>query len=143
MKNKGLMRKIGAGLVGATALITANCASINPNMRELNKYYANIDRVKKELDIKNDALLERNLRNGYYSTRYGGMDLRTIAGIIAGTIKVRKTENGYKGEGTFSQYLQQDFLDKVCEIADTDDNKIVTDREARDALLKAYKIATN
>ena len=141
MKN-GLIRRIGAGLVGATALITANCASLNPGMRELEVQYREMDRVKRVLNVKNDLSLDRNLRNGYYATLSGGMDLRTIAGIMSGTIKVRKTEDGYKGEGIFSQYLQQEALDRACETADTNYDNIVTNKEARDSLLDTYRTAT-
>ena len=143
MKNKkNLLRKLGEIVVGATALITANCASFNQNTREFEEQYRYMEKVKKELNIKDDAFLDRNLRNGYFATFSGGMDLRTTAGIMAGTIKIKKTENGYKGDGMFSQYLQQDTLDKVCEIADKDRNKAITNEEARNVLLDAYRTST-
>lgn len=140
---KNLLTRVGKGVLalGIGTASLSGCATIKGNI-EFEMYQRELEKAKKELGINNIALLDRNLRNSYYASIWGGNDLRLAAGIAAGTIKVQKTENGYKGEGTFSQYSQQEILDQACELADRDRNKIITNKEAQDLLLAAYKTAT-
>lgn len=85
----------------------------------------------------------KSLHNGYTaSSTSAEMDLRVIAGIASGTIKVKKIDNGYSAEGNFSQAMYPDVFNTACEIADRNGDKNITNAEAQTLLIKAYGVAT-
>ncbi len=135
-KKSGLIKKIGAGLVGAAALASASCATIaDPSYREFVERSVGKGMVKamRALGVKRAEDMDLGMKNEFYANLAAARKLRTAAGIRDGTIEVTgETEKGgYELEGDFVQYSQQEAFDEVCEEADTDNNHYITDQEAR------------
>ena len=83
------------------------------------------------------------LHNGYYAENESArMDMTLAAGIAAGTVKVEKTENGYYSSGSFSQAMNPEIFDKVCRVADVNQNDFIEDEEARKVVMDLYEIVT-
>ncbi len=147
MKKNNLIRRIGGMALLVTAL--AGCGSLpydfsmDPSAVKLEKQFEERERIMKILGIKDEGALDKYLMNGYHSTIFGGYDLRAAAGLTAGTMKYEGDKNKFRISGNFSQYLQQETLDRVCEDADINPrDKIITDKEARDALDKTIRTRT-
>ena len=64
--------------------------------------------------------------------------LRNLAGIYAGTVKVRRTERGYFIDGSYSQMLHPEALHRVLEDADVNGDKIITGKETNNLKDKMF-----
>lgn len=132
---KNLISKIGAGIAGLAMLVNVGCATIPFMSPEEQMYGPERANAMKILRINDINLLDNTLRNDYYATIFDGMELRTVASIMAGTMKVKKTKNGYIAGGkTIYQFAQQNYLDEACEQADTNHDHVITSAETENLL---------
>jgi hypothetical protein len=124
MRNS-LFSKIAWGvMIGVSAL--GSCTT--------NNYPRELERAKKILKVKDMASVDRHLGNEYFSSIFGGLDLRSAAAMLAGTYKA--------GEAFFSQAFQQEYLDIACKEADKNRDRVVTTQEASDYLVEVHETAT-
>ena len=80
-----------------------------------------------------------SLSNGYQSEGRGvDAALRTIAGIYAGTVKVKRVPKGFVASGSYSQAKHPEAFIRACRDADTDKDKVVTRAEADSLARKVY-----
>ncbi len=68
--------------------------------------------------------------NGYRMSEGTRVSLTTVAGIYAGTIRVKTDGQGsFSARGSYSQFKQPEAMVRALREADTDGNKIITDEE--------------
>ncbi|MFC1691064.1 hypothetical protein ACFL0W_02675 [Nanoarchaeota archaeon] len=79
------------------------------------------------------------LSEGYKTSKSLDGDVRDLAGIYAGTVRVKKTETGYVTEGFYSELRHPDALLTVSNEADTNGDKIITRDEIRALTIKVYE----
>lgn len=121
-------------LTGATIMPTAN----RPTEQTPTKKYATIKEAAEVLKVGRGEI-DLNLLNGYKALRADEGNIRTLAGIYAGTVNVKRTEDGYVTEGSYSQSRHPGSMEKVLKEADTNEDKIVTPQEVRDLAAELYK----
>ena len=114
--------------VGASAL--TGCATTQ---------YATIDEAMKVLGVRSPSMIEMNLPDGYKTSRFEDANLRTLAGIYAGTVEVKRTENRYTANGSYSQIQHPDAMRRVLREADTNKDKIITRQESRDLAMRLFE----
>jgi len=85
----------------------------------------------------------KNLPNGYKSSEGIEMEIREIAGIYSGGIKVKKKEKDnsikYVSHGVYSQLEDPESYERVLENADSNKDKIITREEIKDLKFKVYE----
>ena len=103
------------------------------------KEYATAEEAMKVIGTKNLTKIERNLPDGYKSSKGDGSILRVLSGLYAGTAKIKRTEDG-KGYcmGGKPSAKTEDLL-LVLEEADVNSDKIVTPSETEDLVGKLFK----
>ena len=143
---KNLLKKIGlplafAGVLAAASPAYGESSGNRAKLRELTNRIEREDEIAKELKVQPNRV--RSLRNGYFTNDTGFMDLGVIAGVLMGTIKVKKIENGYATEGnTPSLLMYPEVYAEICKKVDTNTNQVITDEESRNLKLRAYEFAT-
>ncbi len=120
-------------IAGLSATITG-CATTSKCPTPLNpsKIFSNQEQSKRSnaISVLKTSKLEY-LPGGYITDRWGKSDLIETAGFIAGTIDVVETENGYFSTGTYSQFEDPEALLVAAKYSDSNGDKIVTEKEAR------------
>lgn len=97
------------------------------------------------LDVSNSLGEERvyTSKYGHKVTETGMNDLITVAGVRAGALKVKKLPKGYITEGVFLvNDSNKKLMEKIYKEADGDNNKKITDEEAKNLLNKTLEEAT-
>ncbi len=100
----------------------------------------------KFLGVDYDLLSYICAEEGKYTTQFEEGTLRTLAGIVAGTIKVRggcdvqvgSQKCEYAAEGFYSQVGNPEALKKVCREADADGNNLITAEESHNYAMQMY-----
>lgn len=129
---------LGVGASALTGCATTQIAN-KPAQQTEQKKYATIDEAMKVLGVRSPNMIETNLPDGYKTSRFESPDLRTLAGIYAGTVEVKRTENGYITTGSYSEFQHPDAMRRVLQEADTNKDKIITRQELRDLEMRLYK----
>jgi hypothetical protein len=80
--------------------------------------------------LKECAYTSCSLVGRYRVTELASYLLRLYEGIKQGTIKVKKTENGYTSKGSFSGFLDHREQEKMLKRMDIDNDFFISDREA-------------
>lgn len=109
-----------------------------PTEQTPTKKYATIKEAAEVLKVGRGEI-DLNLLNGYKALRADEGNIRTLAGIYAGTVNVKRTEDGYVAEGSYSQSQHPSAMEKALKEADTNGDKIVTPQEVRDLAAKLYE----
>ncbi|MBS3116088.1 hypothetical protein J4421_00675 [Candidatus Woesearchaeota archaeon] len=126
--------------IGVSAL--TGCATIprdNKPAPQTTQKEMQLEEAMKVLDVRSLSMIQMNLPAGYKTSRFEDGILRTLAGIYAGTVGVKRTEEGYVAKGYYSQLQQPDAMRRVLREADTNDDKIITRQEARDLAVRLYE----
>ncbi len=129
---------LGIGLAGLTGCATNQMLDRPLDQIEPVKAYSKIDKAKDVLGVKSERMLKM-FPNDYIALRDDDGALRNLAGIYAGTVKVKKTKKGYLANGSYSEYKHPKAIQRVLVNVDTDADKIITPQEIRDLAIKLYK----
>lgn len=128
-------------IAGLSAAITG-CATNSqcPTPVSPNKLFSNPEHNKrsKAISVLKTSNLEY-LPGGYITDMWGKSDLIETAGLIAGTIDVVETEHGYFSTGTYSQFEDPEALTVAAKYSDSNGDKIVTEKEARNYKLNLFE----
>ncbi len=121
--------------LGLNTTILTGCATMpivnRPIEQTATKKYATIKEATEVLRV-GPGMIYLNLPDGYKASRLEEGNLKTLAGIYAGTVNVKKIEDGYVAEGSYSLSQNPDAMEKALKEADTNKDKIVTGKEVRD-----------
>lgn len=168
-KVKGLMKRIGAGAVGAVALASAGCASLgikvdslkfnesielptlNYYIKEAKQKAQKEEKKRKEEEIAKELGVSRgdliDLGNGYKTSPNGERNLMIIAGILDGSMEVEGFYDSeverlrVYGRPPSRLKVRKDVLDVICEKADYKKvNRIITEEESYDLLEAVERI---
>lgn len=112
------------------------CAAKQSNVTNVSKEFATFEDARKKLGLDTSQI--RSI-NGYKISRFSDPRLRTIAGIYAGTVKVKKTDNGYMANGVYSQFENPEAMERACKEADINGDFVITNKELRDLELNVYE----
>lgn len=100
---------------------------------------ATIEDIMRVLGVKQPMQIQFNLPDGYTTARFLDDDLSILVGIYAGTIDVRKREDGYFIEGYSRRYQNHDALRRVLQEADTNGDHIIPRSEVRALQRRLYE----
>lgn len=114
---KALALGLAANVVG--------CATLNPSIK-LSPKEIRIEQVMRDNHTRKREDIAFYLPNGYVSHRNTEHHLKYLAGIYAGTIKIKRTKTGYIFDGFYSQAAHPEALVKVLKDADTNNDLIIT-----------------
>jgi hypothetical protein len=143
-----------AGLVGLLSVLPAKekIADIQEEKYNFNsKTYNKFEKIhQKFIQIGLLTKLNELLPNGYKTSEEIGMNLRILAGIYNGGMKLYKEEYEEEGKdyskikvsvsmGIYGQVEDPRSYEKVLEDADVNKDKIITKEEVRNLEKKAYK----
>ena len=131
--------------IGATTL--AGCAGFHLDYKPT--YQTRTERrikireekqTKKAMNVLhvNDPAQVRTSHEGYKVLRSERGDLRILAGIYAGTVKVRKTKDGYFIRGNYTEAQNPNAMQRVLREADKNKDKIITRQEISDLANRIY-----
>jgi|TARA_B100001971_G_C17993435_1_gene433528 hypothetical protein len=129
---------LGVGASALTGCATTQMAN-RPAQQTEQKEYATIDEAMEVLGARSPSMIQMNLPDGYKTSIFEDRNLRTLAGIYAGTVEVKRTGNGYTANGSYSQFQHPDAMRRVLKEADTNGDKIITRQESRDLAMRLYE----
>lgn len=116
--------------LGLSAMALIGCAPKN---------YATVGEAMKVLKVRDSGMIHVNLPNGYKTLITLDGKLRSLAGIYAGTVDVKKIKNGYAAQGSYSQAEHPEAMERVLSDVDVNGDKIVTRQEIKDLTDRVYR----
>ncbi len=116
--------------LGFGALTLTGCSTMAQVVNDFeeqirSKKYTSLEKAKRVLNTNQSYAVE--------------ILLKTLAGIYAGTIELKKTKQGYCAKGFYSEYTHPGALLKVLKEADTNKDRIITSQEVRNLERKILK----
>ncbi len=157
MEIKGLIKKLKDTIMpyavaGAIAFGSANFTGCASGNQSAGQNYPSYKKAMKVLGAKDFSELEYMRTGGYITSRQLDVSLRAIAGVYAGTISVnRNEETSYDGkgkkttviktkaEGSYSEALYPEAMKRVLREADTNRDKIITEKETMDLQSQVFE----
>ncbi len=121
---------------GAFALFEIVSSCVAPS--ESTNYFRKLDYAMDKLGVGDTSMLVF-LPDGYITSKIVKGTLTTLAGIEAGTVKVVRTNGRYFAQGSYSQVLNPEAMEKVCRDSDTNEDKIITWEEATRHSMELYE----
>ncbi|MBI2548992.1 hypothetical protein HYW21_06595 [Candidatus Woesearchaeota archaeon] len=98
-----------------------------------------IEEVMRVLGVRHLDHIQFNLPDGYKTLTSLDDDLGILTGIYAGTVDVRKTEDGYFIEGYSGISHHKGALSRVLQEADRNEDRIITRSEMRTLKMRLYE----
>jgi hypothetical protein len=93
---------------------------------------AKIDEIKKALGVTRAQHIQLNLPDGYITSTFEDLRLRTIAGVYSETVELRRIGDECLPKGSYNEVLHPDAMRKVLREADTNGDKLITKQESMD-----------
>jgi len=129
--------------LGFGALTLTGCSTMAQVVNDFeeqirSKKYTSLEKAKRVLNTNQSYAVEI-LPKGYITLKALDSRLKTLAGIYAGTIELKKTKQGYCAKGFYSEYTHPGALLKVLKEADTNKDRIITSQEVRNLERKILK----
>jgi hypothetical protein len=85
--------------------------------------------------------------SNYFTTKAGETSMYLLAGIYAGTVKVKKTMDGdiakYSSRGSYAWIQNPEAMDNAAKDADVNNDRILTKDEIENLEIKVFREAAN